>query len=251
MTESNVVKFTGGVPATSDDLIKSLQNVQSTMVTSTGGLPFFRLLKTGHYAYGVENLEPEEDSEWAIHPASLMHGYACWGDGELLDERMVPANQAKPARSELPEYGQPWSDQVALMLQCLNGEDTGVQVLYKGTSLGLRNAVKDLIGKMITQIKADPDNVVPVIELEVDSYQHKSYGEIFTPQFNLLRWISWAGESADTSDESDANNPSDADATADKTSDETEPAPTRRRRGKATKADDETEPTKNRRRRRK
>lgn len=250
--KDNVIKFTGGVPATSDDLIKSLQNVQSTMQTSTGGLPFLRLLKTGHFAFGVENLEPEEGSEWAIHPASLMHGYACWGDGELLDERMVPANQSKPARSELPEYGQPWTDQVAMMLQCLDGEDTGVQVLYKGTSLGLRNAVKDLIAKMIAQIQADPDNVVPVVELEVDSYQHKKFGEVFTPQINILRWISWAGETAATSDEPGTDSSPDADATADSTSDDAEPAaPTRRRRRKATPATDEPATTKNRRRRRK
>ena len=56
-----------------------------------------------------------------------MHGFACWGDGELLDERMVPFTQEPPARGELPDLGWEWNQQVAMQLQCISGEDDGVE----------------------------------------------------------------------------------------------------------------------------
>lgn len=190
---NDLVKFQGGgLPANPEDLVAGLENVGQSLQASSGGIPFLRLLKSGVYAYGPENIEPEEGSEWAVNPYSLMHGWACWGDGELLDERMVPANQHAPAQSDLPNLGHEWAQQVSMQLQCMNGEDEGQVVLYKGTALGLRNAVKELINGLITQIKADPQNIVPVVELEADSYQHKKHGQIFYPVLEVARWVSIA-----------------------------------------------------------
>ena len=189
---SNIINFDGnkGVPANPDDLIAGLQNVTSTIKGSSGGVPFLRLLKSGIWAFGAENIEPEPGSHWAVNPYSIEHGWACWGDGELLDERMVPFNQPVPVKGELPDYGQSWDQQVAMQLRCMNGEDEGVTVLYKGTSTGLRNAVKSLIEDIVTQLQHDKEHLVPVIELETDSYQHKKYGQIFYPVLPIVNWIS-------------------------------------------------------------
>lgn len=188
---NDLVKFSqGGLPANPDELVAGLQNVGQSLQGTTGGIPFLRLLKSGIYAYGPENIEPEQGSEWAINPYSLMHGWACWGEGELLDERMVPSNQPAPAKGELPDLGHAWGQQVSMQLQCLNGEDAGTVVLYKGTAIGLRNAVKELINKLIAQAKGDPENIVPVVELEADSYNHKTYGQIFYPVLDIVRWVS-------------------------------------------------------------
>lgn len=248
---NDLVKFAGGLPANPEDLEAGLKNVAQSIQGSSGGVPFLRLLKSGVYAYGAENIEPEEGSEWAINPYSLMHGFACWGDGELLDERMVPFTQAPPNRAELPDYGHEWDQQVAMHMQCMNGEDEGTTVLYKGTSTGLRNAVKELINQLIVQLQKDKTHCVPVVELEVDSYVHKKYGEIFTPQLNIVRWISIegadaaAGEIEDQSDDDEPETESEADD---------KPAPRRRRRGKTNKADKketaEQPPTSSNRRRR-
>lgn len=198
MSSNEVVTFGGnaGLPANPDDLIKGLQNVGQTLQGSSGGTPFLRLLRNGTYAYGAESIEPEEDSLWAMNPNSLQHGWAAWGDGELLGEVMVPFTQAAPPRSELPDYGVEWRQQVSCVLQCLNGEDEGVAVLYKGTSTGLHNAVKGLINDLVRQLQTDPKHCVPVIALEVDSYQHKKYGEIFYPVLTVTKWIGFGGESA-------------------------------------------------------
>ena len=238
---NDLVKFAGGgLPANPEDLVAGLENVGQSLQASTGGIPFLRLLKSGVYAYGPENIEPEEGSEWAVNPYSLMHGWACWGDGELLDERMVPANQHAPAKGELPDLGYEWAQQVSMQLQCTNGEDEGQVVLYKGTALGLRNAVKELINGLITQIKADPQNIVPVIELECDSYHHKKHGQIFYPVLDVVRWVSIADGTTveaiadDTTEDTEAEAPEAEAAEA-----PAEPAPTRRRRRKPAAKDEE------------
>ena len=253
---NDLVKFgSGGLPANPDELVKGLQNVGSNLQGSTGGMPFLRLLKSGNYAYGPENIEPEEGAHWAVNPYSLAHGFACWGDGELLDERMVPFNQQPPLRSELPDYGHEWTQQVSMQLQCIDGEDEGVTVLYKGTSTGLRNAVKKLIDEIIAQAQHDPAHIVPVMELECDSYQHKKYGEIFFPVLEVSEWVSIdTAEPADEPDTGDEPAPETADAAPEAAEDGSSPEqPRRRRRRAAAKSEDSEAPKTgktNRRRRR-
>lgn len=227
---NELVKFAGGIPVNPEDLEKGLQNVQSSIQGGSGGMPFLRLLKAGFFVYGAENIEVEPGSEWGINPYSIMHGFACWGTGELLDERMVPFTLPPPIKGELPELGQPWQQQVAMHLQCVSGEDTGMSVLYKGTSTGLRNASKELINQMLTQLQTDKVHIVPVVELEVDSYQHKDYGQIFIPILTVKSWTSMEGAEAasEITAESAAAPAPDGEATEPETA-----APARRRRGSA------------------
>ena len=186
---NEVAPFAGGVPANPEDLESGLQNVQSTLRGSAGGLPFFRLMKSGVYVYGAEDIEMEQGSHWAINPYSLMHGFACWGQGEMLDEQMVPFNQPPPNKASLPDLGFPWEQQVAMQIMCLDGEDAGETALYKGTSTGLRNATKELINQLIAQLQSDKVNIVPVVRFESEWYKHKEYGQIYYPVFDLTQFI--------------------------------------------------------------
>lgn len=238
-----LVKFNAaGVPATPADLVKGLQNVVAT-VQSGGGLPFLKLAKGGYWAYGAEEIEVQEGSLWAVNPASLQHGWAAWGEGELLGEAMVAFNSAPPARQSLPDYGVSWEQQLAVQLQCMSGEDKGVNVLYKGTSLGLRTAIKELINDLIEQLQRDPENCVPVVKLEVDHYQHKKYGRVYTPVLEIVRWISFSGESAGAAATAAPEAEPEAVAAEPETETETAEAPAaragrRRRVPAATAADD-------------
>jgi len=189
--------FNAGLPTSPDELLAGLQDVNAAIKT-TGGVPFMRLLKSGAFAYGPESIEPELGSLWAVNPYSIAHGFVCWGDGSLLDERMVPFNHPPPQADTLPNLGFPWDAQVAVTLQCMSGEDEGVSVLYKGSSTGFRSAVKGLINELMTKLASDKVNIVPVITLEVDSYQHKKYGEVFTPLLNVHEWVSMDGISSAT-----------------------------------------------------
>ena len=130
----------------------------------------------------------------------------------------------------------------------IGAEDEGVQVLYKGTSTGLRNAVKKLIDEIIAQAQHDANHIVPVVELECDSYQHKKYGEIFFPVLEVKRWISIDDAADEAEPAESADQP-----TADSEEAAPEPAqPARRRRRAAAEQAEAAEPatSSNRRRRR-
>lgn len=203
---NDLVKFGGGnLPADPSALASGLQNMTQNIHAGSGGVPFLRLMRDGIWAYGQENIEPELDSEWAVNPYSFQHGWCCWSDGEKLDEVMVPANQQPPAYSELKDYGAKWDNQVSVQLQCLTGKDKGTTVIYQGTSVGLRNTIKELTMAVISQANADPQHIVPVIMFDTDHYQHKKYGKIFTPVLEIVRWANIdSGESESPEDEDDS-----------------------------------------------
>jgi hypothetical protein len=195
---NDIVKFGGSnLPTNPADLLQGLQHISAGLTGRSGGMPILRLLKHGVFAYGQEDIEPQEGSEWAINPHSIHHGFACWGDGELLGEAMVPLNQPPPNASDLQDYGEPWSPQISFQLQCLNGEDTGVTVLYKGTSIGFRNAAKSIIDQIVLQVQHEPAKYVPVISLELGHYHHKKHGKTFFPVLDVVRWISIDGDKGD------------------------------------------------------
>ncbi len=236
---SELVKFGGGLPTNPNDLLQGLANVKQEISTS-GGMPLLRLLRTGSFAIGAENLEPDEDSLWAANPYSIHHGFAAWGDGELFDEVMVPFNQQPPNKSELRDYGVAWAKQYSVIMQCVNGDDKGMTVLYKGTSIGMQNAMKGLIDAVITQVQADPDNCVPVLDLQVDSYPHKQWGKVFIPILEITGWMTMSGESAAAGGDDDSEvgatddePPFEADETPPQAAEAEGAAPTRRRRRRA------------------
>jgi hypothetical protein len=251
MSEQELVKFGGGgVPANPDDLVAGLQQVTSTVTGGAGGPMLLKLKKTGVWAYGQENIEPEPGSLWAINPYSIEHGFACWGDGELFGEVMVPFNQLPPAVNTLQDFGEPWSQQIAMQLQCMTGEDKGVTVKIKGTSVGMRNAFKSLVNDIIAQAGSDAEHIVPVVELEVDSYQHKKYGEVFTPVLDVQQWVSIDNaEPAEAEAEPEMDDVEAVTARAAAEEDEkVADSPPQRRNRSAAKAEDKA-PTRRRRRR--
>lgn len=180
-------------------LKQNLQNVQTSIV-SIGGDYLMRMLKDGVWVYGAENIEVEKNSEWAVNPLSVMHGWVAWTDykkkkNEILAEVMVPCSQPLPAYDSLREVKDDqgevceYSQQIAFQLQCLTGEDTGEQVRYKATSLGGMNASKELLGAIVEQLDKDMENPVPVIVLGSDSYNHKTYGKTYVPVFEIVDWV--------------------------------------------------------------
>lgn len=191
-----IATFGSHLPANPAELMKGLQNMGGNIASGIGGgLPILRLIKSGEFVFGPENLAVEEGSEWAVNLHTLQHGYACWVDSELLGEQLVPFNLPAPDRNALPDYGGEWKQEASVELKCLNGEDEGVTVLYKSTALGFRSAIKKLIVEIMQQVQTDPAHPYPVIDLGVDSYQHKKHGLTFTPVLSVLRWIDAQGNS--------------------------------------------------------
>jgi hypothetical protein len=45
------------------------------------------------------------------------------------------------------------------------------------------------------QVEKDQSKPVAIVRLKKDHYQHKSYGKIYTPVFEIVEWMSMDGES--------------------------------------------------------
>jgi hypothetical protein len=158
--------------------------------------------KTGHWVFGADQTEAEEDSKWAINPFSFVHGYIAWGDGEVLGEKMVSVSQPLPELEPAPPQSKKgWETQVGLSLKCISGEDAGLEARYSTTSVGGKRAVQTLAAAIAAQVERDQDKPVPVVLLKKEHYQHKSYGRIYTPVFEIVEWVSMEGEAPSNDDE--------------------------------------------------
>ena len=195
---SNLVKFAqAGLPAVTT-LAQSLRTLESAAPMSSA---IIKMDKTGHWVYGADQTEAEDDARWAVNPFSFVHGFIAWGDGEVLAEKMASVTQPLPELDAAPPSAKKgWEQQVGLMLKCLNGEDEGLECRYTTTSVGGKRAVQELAVAIATQVEKDPTKPVPIVTLGKDHYQHKSYGRIYTPVFRVVEWVSMDGE-ADKAEE--------------------------------------------------
>jgi hypothetical protein len=193
-------------------LKKGIANVKATLVKK-GGEPFLRLLKDGNWVYGQEDTEVQAGSAWAINPMSIMHGWVAWERGEEADNSkgpeqdiMVSAQMPMPSPDSLPKLvrAQKYEQQFSFSMVCLTGEDKGEQVLYKTASVGGVAAVDTILNAISAQLDDDPENPVPVVLLEVDSYNHKKYKKTYTPVFSIKTWRPLSDELPDVQAELDA-----------------------------------------------
>lgn len=194
-----VVKFgNANLPAVAT-LAQALRKVSSEIVGS--GDVLLKMDKTGTWVFGADQTEVQEGSRWAVNPFSFTHGFIAWGEGEVLAEKTVPITQPLPEVDAAPAAAKRgWETQVGMSLKCLNGEDEGLDARYNVTSLGGKKAVQSLAVAIAEQCDRDPSQPVPVVELKKDHYQHKSYGRVYTPVFEVVGWISMDGPSEDAAE---------------------------------------------------
>ena len=203
--------------------VTALSTALRALETDVGtvGVVIIKMDKTGHWVFGADQTEIEDDSTWAVNPFSFVHGYIAWGDGEVLGEKMVSVSQPLPELETAPLNAKKgWETQVGMSIKCVSGDDKGMEARYTTTSVGGKRAVQALAVAIATQVEADQSKPVPIVLLKKEHYSHKSYGRIYTPIFDIQ---SWASMDVDAK----AEQPKEVDAPAVETS---APA-TRRRRG--------------------
>ena len=197
---SNITAFSSaGLPAVSS-LSTALRNIEVDV--GPVGTAILKMDKTGHWVFGADQTEAEEDSKWAINPFSFVHGFIAWGDGEVLGEKMVSVSQPLPELEPAPPQSKKgWETQVGLSLKCISGQDAGLEARYSTTSVGGKRAVQTLAAAIAAQVERDQDKPVPVVLLKKEHYQHKSYGRIYTPVFEIVEWVSMEGDTSSGDDE--------------------------------------------------
>ena len=212
---NEISKFGGSNLPSVASLSSALRSLESA--AGPGNMVILKMDKTGHWVFGADQTEVEDDSLWAVNPFSFVHGYIAWGDGEVLAEKMVSVAEPLPELDPAPGGAKRgWEMQIGMTLACTNGEDEGMQARYSVTSVGGKRAVQALAVAIAEQVDKDQAKPVPVIRLKKEHYQHKSYGRIFTPVFDVVKWVGMDAPAVEE-DAEDAEAPS-------------EDAPRRRRR---------------------
>ena len=192
---SNLVTFSqANLPAVTT-LSASLRALEQDVGPS--GSIILKMDKTGHWIFGADQTEAEDEAKWAVNPFSFVHGSIAWGDGEVLGEKMVSVTPPLPELETAPPGAKKgWETQVGMSLQCINGDDKDMEVRFSTTSVGGKRAVQALAVAIATQVDADQSKPVPVVLLKKDHYQHKSFGRIYTPVFEVVEWVSMDGAEA-------------------------------------------------------
>jgi len=212
---SNLVAFkSAGLPAVSS--LSSALRVAAQSAAPAGGTVILKMDRTGHWVFGADQDEVEPGSKWAVNPYSFTHGYIAWGDGQVLGEKMAPMTEPLPeVEAAPPGASKGWEMQIGFSLKCISGEDAGMEARYTATSVGGKRSVQELALAVAEQADKDQSKIVAVVTLGKDHYQHKSYGRIYTPVFDVVEWVGMNGPEAQA-DEPQAE--------------PAQPAPTRRRR---------------------
>jgi hypothetical protein len=217
---SNIVTFAGANLPSVKDLSTALRSIETEI--GPAGTVIIKMDKTGHWVFGADQTEIEDDSTWAINPLSFVHGYIAWGDGEVLGEKMVSVSQPLPELDAAPPNAKKgWETQVGLSMKCISGEDKGLEARYTTTSVGGKRAVQALAVAIATQVEKDQSKPVPIVRLGKEHYTHKSYGRIYTPVFDIQEWVGMDGEAHEEPNLPFEESPRESQAA---------PAPTRRRR---------------------
>ena len=190
---SNIVNFKGAnLPA-----VSSLSTALRTIVAEVGpsGSVILKMDKTGHWVFGGDQTEVEDDATWAVNPFSFIHGYIAWGEGEVLGEKMVSVSEPLPEMEAAPPNAKRgWEAQVGMSLKCISGSDKDMEARYTVTSVGGKRAVQQLAIAIAEQVEKDQSKPVPVVRLKKDHYTHKSYGRIYTPVFEVVEWVGMDGK---------------------------------------------------------
>jgi hypothetical protein len=211
---SNLVAFSqAGLPAVAQ-LSTALR--AAAQQAAPVGMVILKMDRTGHWIFGADQTEVESGSKWAVNPYSFIHGYIAWGDGAVLGEKMVSMTQPLPeVEAAPPGASKGWEQQIGVSLKCIDGEDAGMEARFTTTSVGGKRAVQELALAVAGQVDKDQSKPVPIVTLGKDHYQHKSYGRIYTPVFDVVEWVSMDGKT---------------DAAQEPEAPAAEPAPARRRR---------------------
>jgi hypothetical protein len=189
---SNLTFSKANLPAVAT-LSTALRRLESEV--GPAGVAILKMDKTGHWVFGADQTEVDDESTWAVNPYSFVHGFIAWGDGEVLAEKMASVAEPLPEVDAAPPGAKNgWQKQVGLSLKCLTGDDADLEVRFATTSVGGVRAVQQLAVEIAAQVEKDQTKPVPVIQLKKDHYQHKSYGRIFTPVFEIQSWMSMDGE---------------------------------------------------------
>lgn len=183
------------LPANISDLKTALQRTQAFVAAEDTSSTYLKMDKVGRWTIGSDKLEVETTSEWAVNPASFATGYSAFDSkGVRQGEEMALLSEPPIASADLPHVNAPWTPQIGIEVTCVKGDDEGQSALLYQRSRDGRRSIGDVLNAIMERVEADDENCVPIITLGCSSYRHKTYGDIFSGDFQIVRWATADGE---------------------------------------------------------
>jgi hypothetical protein len=166
---------------------------------TSGNVPILRMLKDGTWCYGQESMEVQPGAHLVVNPFNIAHGYQIWRDkaNVLMEERWTSIGTPAPVPGTPMEGARTPSFGYKLEMQIVNGEDKGITLTYRPTSHGGKDAASVLMRKISAQVSEQGRNgdIVPVVTLDTDDYNHKIYGKTYVPVIEVISWLNPADSS--------------------------------------------------------
>ena len=172
------------------DLATALRNIRQPASSEGSFLKFSK----GDWAYGVDNIEPSKEARFGVNPFGVTRGYIAWpeGGGAPIDEVMVPLTDPEVNPANLPEVpaGAKWSPQLGIELMGLTGPERGMAMKFSSNSKGGLDELTRISLAIADRADSGEPTFVPVVQLGVDWYPHKTYGKVKTPVLAITDWCS-------------------------------------------------------------
>jgi hypothetical protein len=161
----------------------------------------------GDWTLGEEEKEVTAEARFVANLDEYYRGWVRWWDGKPTDHRIgrVIDRHHVPAREELGETDEskwetepnglrrdPWAKTVYLAMRDISSDEI---ICFTSSSDGGRKAVAklaDRYDRLRLRFKAK----MPIVCMESESYEHKTYGKILKPKFRIVDWTYWDDEAA-------------------------------------------------------
>ena len=152
--------------------------------------------KDGNFIRGFDKTQLKLGVQMAMHPASVSDGFIKWEDGRPVEfaslttrrsHRSCARHLAITTERAWPDGKDPWS---YVMMIALKDSD-GVPLTFTTGTVGGKNALRKVLRDWRLARSRYPSKV-PVVELGVDSYDHKVHRTTVTiPVFKIIGWGDW------------------------------------------------------------
>lgn len=169
------------------------------------GKALLRMTKTGSWVFGADSESIKTGTRLIANPASLSSGYVAWWLSKIEGEHMQPLSMGPVDPNKLTEVnsgsippgkkvasGKGWESQASIDL--ITQSDVPLTLIYKTSSMGGMKTLLTLAGEIAFGMSENPARCYPIVEIDVDSYVHKEYGEVFTPMLSIVGWLDAEGK---------------------------------------------------------
>ena len=160
----------------------------------------FDAKRTGEWLLGP-GADPVTDEVFSLDLASLKHGYVLWHNRKPT-RAFAPINQPLPVAPDPIDSDQP-NEARSLEGIFIDGQQFQLEV----STVGGRNAVDRLIGEMAARSNSGSPYLFPQVKLAAGSYEHDSYGTVFTPELAPVAWFDGEGNEEALLEEEEAPKP--------------------------------------------